>query len=158
MSTDFMEWAKSVRIKASYVTKNSDELVRQVAEAVVKELVSSTPWKTGRARSNWRTLLYRPSNILYWPPNKIPGVGQPLSPEQGAFRALEEAQETLGAYTGGRRSIWIVNNVPYITKLNEGSSPQALPGFVEAAVARGRAVVRNRQPLLSKPVSVVVEM
>lgn len=151
-TNDLRAFAKSIRIKADYVTKNSDNLTRQVAEEVVKELISSTPWKTGRARANWRTLLYRPTNILYWPkPDK------PTSKEAGMARALDEAQETLGVYTGGRRSIWIVNNVPYITELNRGTSPQALPGFIEAAVARGHAVIRARQPLLSKPVSVVVE-
>lgn len=142
MANDFRSFAKRIRLKAQYVTKNSDELTRQVAMAVVKELVSSTPVKTGRARANWRTLLYEADNILYWPlPEK------PSSPESGAQRALDEAQETLSVYTGGRRSIWIVNNVPYIRDLNNGTSSQAPAGFVETAVAAGRAVIANARPI-----------
>lgn len=154
---DLRKFAQDIRIKASYVTKNSDALTREVALAVVKELVPATPVKTGRARSNWRTLLYKPNSILYWPPNDIPGEGKPESPEAGAQRSLDEAQETVGVYTGGRRSIWIINNVPYLPALNAGASPQALPGFVEAAVIRAREKVRKAQPLLSKPVTAVVE-
>lgn len=154
---DLREFAKRIRVRASYVTKNSDALVRDVALAVTKELVQSTPVKTGRARSNWRTLLYKPTNVLFWPPNNIPGEGKPESPEAGAQRSIDEAQETVGAFTGGRRSIWIINNVPYIQALNAGSSPQAPPGFIEAATFRARETIRKAQPLLSKPVTAVVE-
>lgn len=146
------EFAKRIRIRARYVTKNSDQLVRDVTKAVVEELVWGTPVLTGRARSNWRTLLYPSDNILFWPPSDVPGEGKPVTPEEGAQRALEEAQETISAYTGGRRSIRIVNNVPYIVELNKGSSTQAPPLFVEMAVAAGKEKIAK-----AKPVSADVE-
>lgn len=147
------EFAKRIRIRARYVTKNSDRLVRDVTLAVVEELVSRTPVLTGRARSNWRTLLYSADNILFWPPSDIPGEGMPVTPEEGAQRALDEAQETCSAYTGGRRSIRIVNNVPYIVELNKGSSSQAPKMFVEMAVQAGKEEIAN-----AKPVSADVEL
>lgn len=146
---DFRAFAKRFRVRAKYVTKNSDELVRRVVLEVVRTLVFDTPVKTGRARSNWRTLLYRPDNVLFWPPNKIPGDGMPTSPEAGAQRALDEAAETVRIYTGGRRSIWIGNNVPYISDLNRGTSSQAPGGFVEMAVAKGVAAIPAK-PVLTE--------
>lgn len=152
---DLRSFAKRIRVKANYVTKNSDTLTRRVALAIVQTLVAGppglvTPVKTGRARANWRTLLYKPGNVLYWPPNNIPGSGKPASPEEGAQRALDEAHETLGAYTGGRRSIWIANNVPYIRDLNRGTSSQAPAGFIEAAVAAGKAEIAKAKPILTE--------
>lgn len=142
---DLWRLAKQIRVRAKYVTKNSDEFTRRVALAVAKELIVSTPVDTGRARSNWRTLLYKADNILFWPaPDK------PASPEEGMMRALEEAEETTREYTGGRRSIWITNNVPYIRKLNDGSSAQAPKMFIELAVKRAQAEFANLRPVLTE--------
>jgi hypothetical protein len=141
---DLRAFSKRVRMKAKYVTKHSDELTRKVALAVVRALLDATPVRTGRARTNWRTLLYKADNVLYWPlPDKPP------SPQFAYDRALQEAEETIGIYTGGRRSIWIINNVPYIRDLNRGTSAQAPAGFVEAAVAAGRAEIANAKPILA---------
>src|SRR5690242_4605976 len=111
--------------------------------AVVGGLLTDTPVLTGRARTNWRTLLYPAENVLYWPlPEK------PDSPEAAVDRAYQEAVDTCAAYTGGRRSIYIVNNVPYIRDLNNGTSAQAPAGFIESAVAAGRAEVEKSKPIL----------
>ena len=37
---------------------------------------------------------------------------------------------------------WVANNVPYITKLNGGSSKQAPSGFVQIAIARAVQAIR----------------
>lgn len=141
---NFDHLAKRLRIRAKYVTKNSDELVRRVTLAVVEKLVETTPVKTGRAVTNWRTLLYRPDNVLY------PQPSRPVNPEAARQRTLDEARQTVDAYTGGRRSMWITNNVSYIRDLNRGSSTQAPPGFVELALQAGREAVLNARPVLTE--------
>jgi hypothetical protein len=45
------------------------------------------------------------------------------------------AQEVLSGYDG-RQTIWILNGLPYIERLNEGHSQQAPAGFVETAIYR----------------------
>lgn len=148
-ANDFRNLAKRLRVRAKHVTKNSDELVRRVTRAVVSNLVIGdygvvTPVLTGRARSNWRTLFYRPDNVLHWPP-----PDKPDSPSAGAYRALAEMEDTVSSYSG-RRSIWVTNNVPYIRSLNDGSSAQAPAGFVERAVAAGKAEVGKVKSLLAE--------
>lgn len=132
------------RARAKYVTKNSDELTRRVVKAVVTELVWSTPVLTGRARSNWRTLFYRGDNVKYWPK-----PWKPSSPIEGAYEALQEADETVSFYTG-RRSIFVTNNVPYIQLLNAGSSSQAPAGFIEMAVQAARETIEARPVIVER--------
>lgn len=66
-----------------------------------------------------------------------------------AAQALGVAQ--VATYRLGQGSVFISNNVPYIVYLNQGSSSQAPPGFVETAVevaiqnVAGRFNVRARR-------------
>jgi hypothetical protein len=141
-----LQIAKRLRLSAKYVTKNSDNLVKEVTMRVVTTLVAATPVDTGRARANWQTSLSFPKHeILYWPPPEAPS-----SPEEGAQRAIDEAQMIVDAFSGGRRSIRIVNNCPYIRPLNTGTSTQAPAGFIEAAFAMGVATIQERKPLLAE--------
>lgn len=87
----------------------------------------------GRARGNWQV-----------------GVGIEKGGETGQVDAsgsnvISNARATLVGYQLGQRVI-INNNVPYIVRLNSGSSTQAPSGFVEKAV---QAAVRKSQEGLS---------
>lgn len=78
-----------------------------------------TPVDTGWARANW-----------------VPSIGDPVDHEVGSREAVDASAQTAGegklpGYRLQMGKIWITNNVPYITRLNAGSSPQAEPGFVE---------------------------
>lgn len=140
---DLLAVAKRIRIRAKYVTKNSDNLVKAVAYSVVETLVTATPVRTSRARANWRILFFKPLDVLFPAPQKPPHPGY------GLERALDEARTTIAEYKG-RRSIWITNNVPYIKKLNAGSSSQAPAGFIEMAVQAGRLKVQTARPVSSE--------
>jgi hypothetical protein len=89
-------------------------------------LVEATPVDTGHARINWTPTLVAPSRV------EIPGA------DPGA---AVDPVAALGPASPGDAMV-IANNVPYIRRLNEGSSPQAPAGFVEKAV---EAAVKRRK-------------
>jgi hypothetical protein len=116
----------SKQLDNAYKKKVLDKLedtVIGVTLAVDSELVNTTPVDTGRARSNWLPSLNRPDG-------RQVGVGQ--KPDTRNAIARYKLSDT----------IFITNNLPYITKLNEGSSQQAPAGFVDAAILRGKQAVR----------------
>lgn len=86
-----------------------------------------TPVDTGWARANW-----------------VPQIGTPAAGTVGTRKQAEAGQvDQTGSAAGeaqllgfklAKGSIWITNNVRYIVRLNEGSSQQAPPGFVQAAI------------------------
>jgi len=116
------------------VGKNSSEMKRagKVLVETVREdvfglaldvhgnLVEATPVDTGHARINWTPTVAAPAR------GEIEGAdpGSAVDPVVA-----------LGPASPGD-VMFITNNVPYIRRLNEGSSPQAPAGFVEKAVER----------------------
>ena len=87
-------------------------------------VVPATPRASGRAQGNWRTSL------------RVPAVG--IIGRTSGSAAIAAGKRTVLAakrqFKKGRRpSIWIVNNLPYIGRLNSGSSEQAPAFFVEVA-------------------------
>lgn len=134
-----------MRKRGDTVVSNSDRLVRKVALAVDGTVVLATPVDTGRARSNWQVELNGPAE----------GVRDAYAPGEGgstggpnAREAIAQGRAAIAQYRGGdNASIHITNNLPYIGRLNEGSSAQAPAGFVESAVQVGVRAVRNTAQL-----------
>lgn len=95
-----------------------------VALTVDQTVVSSTPVDTGRARGNWQVSL-----------------GFPVVEEQDLVDKAGTVTIAAGAAVIRSRqsgqTIFISNNVPYIGRLNQGSSSQAPANFVEMAVMDG---------------------
>lgn len=112
------------KVYQNKVIKPLERSVRAVALKLDAELVNTTPVDTGRAKSNWLPSLNSPDTRKV-EPNQKPDIGP-----------------TLSAY-GIDDTIFISNNLPYIQKLNEGSSQQAPAGFVEAAIARAKRIIRR---------------
>lgn len=105
------------------VETTSKHLV-SMALALHGELVLKTPVDTGWARASW-----------------IPSIGKPASGTGGTEDAISSAQSQMGAmllltWKPEKGPVYISNNVPYISRLNDGHSHQAPAGFVEAAVDR----------------------
>ena len=94
---------------------------------ITAELQEATPIDIGWARANW-----------------VPGIGGPgESLDRRALNESEVAQQSAAqqaavssvlSYTLNQGSIFITNNVPYIGRLNEGSSVQAPAGFIQQSV------------------------
>ncbi len=110
-----------------------DGLAEQIIKSVVLDVVANlvkapqeggTPVKTGWARANW-----------------IPRIGGATMEAAGDPEAVGSAKAAQQVGLGSVLSyklvsgpVYISNNVPYILRLNEGSSQQAPAGFVQRAV------------------------
>ncbi|WP_307887243.1 hypothetical protein [Brucella abortus] len=108
----------------------TERVVTAISFNIVANLVEDTPVDTGWARANW-----------------VPAIGTSMDtpasarPDQsmvpGAVARQQAGQASLLGYRLAQGSVFISNNVPYIMRLNDGSSQQAPRGFVQAAIARG---------------------
>jgi hypothetical protein len=98
------------------------EASRGLALAVLEGVVARTPVKTGRARANWQAGLERPPDGVL---EKTDMDGRTTVDRGRAAIARARPFET----------IWIVNNLPYIGALEQGSSRQAPRGMVAATLA-----------------------
>lgn len=123
-----------VRVVVTSLDRFVSQIITALALHIVANLVRApseggTPVDTGWARANW-----------------IPQVAEPFSGTAGTREQAEQgnvssAQQAAGmasllGYKFERGKVFITNNVPYIVRLNEGSSRQAPAGFVQAAVAK----------------------
>lgn len=131
-----------VRVVVTSLERFVELIIRKLALDIVANLVAAppeggTPVDTGWARANW-----------------IPRIGEPFRGTAGT-REQAEAGNVSGAEQGAgqvamlgyrleRGRVYISNNVPYIVRLNEGSSRQAPRGFVQAAVAKAVRVDLRR--------------
>lgn len=123
---------------ADGVEANSDKMVREVVKAVGPVLVYATPILTGRARSNWQGAVNSiPEGTLFYP-----DPDAPPSPGEGTEMGLRSIEDAAAAYKSGGY-VAIVNNVPYIGDLNDGTSQQAPAGFVQTAVVVGISSIAN---------------
>ena len=138
--TDLATFARRIRIQANRVEPGSDQAVVDCSSAVARELVESTPADTGRAITNWDAAVGR-APISYKTQAAVPGT-KGNTRESNVALALARMLAAIRAYRRGQ-SVHITNSAPYIEKLNAGSSLQAPAGFIEAAIQRGRAVIRN---------------
>jgi hypothetical protein len=112
------------------------EKIARVTLAVVRALTDATPADTSKAVSNWRVGTDASAAI----PAHYAGE-QGSTKGASAAVALAQAEAAIRAAKGAKKLV-VFNAVPYIRRLNEGSSLQAPAGFVEAAILRGRLAAR----------------
>lgn len=110
--------------------KFTEDVIKDISINAVAELVEDTPIDTSWASSNW-----------------IPNIGSPKavpigSPENPNKFEQERGIADILAFYKLPANVFISNNVPYIMKLNEGSSTQAPAGFVQNAIAKAVRGVR----------------
>ena len=112
------------------VVKSLETSVKKAALFLDSQLVQRTPVDTGRARSNWLvSLTTRITETV---------------PETTASQAINAASSVISKFNVIlNKTIFISNNLPYIRRLNEGSSTQAPAGFVDDAVALTKASIRK---------------
>ena len=118
----------SVRVVVKSLEGFTEKLITRLALNLTAGLIKDTPVDTGWARANW-----------------IPAIGSPRSTTAGSRAAAESGRldnspqaqgqvEVLGYKLGP--AIHISNNVPYIKRLNAGSSKQAPAAFIQSAILR----------------------
>ena len=98
-------------------------LLRKIAVGILKRVKEMTPVKIGRAKGNW-----------------FPSVGEPSS--EINLDARGDNGKRFPAKVPDFPVLWITNNLPYINKLNAGSSTQAPANFVEIAVESELSVLK----------------
>ena len=126
------EFSQRIKEIAISVGKNVNKTVHQVALLAVREVVLGTPVDTGKARSNWLVKLGSPDRRVI----------EPLAPGAASSQsALDHAQSVIAVRIN--EDIYISNNVDYIGKLNDGTSAQAPPGYVQSAVLRAARIVER---------------
>lgn len=131
--TDFAKRMGQLAIKAA---KNADTVVRKVAMATDRAVVMATPVDTGRARANWIAGL------------NAAVEGSTEDTDKSGGKALAQAAGVIAGYDRDKDAeIHITNNLPYIGKLNEGSSFQAPANFVQIAVRAGATAVKGAKLL-----------
>lgn len=98
-----------------------EKLMKMASIEFFRQVIISTPVDTGRARYGWYITVNAPST-------KTPPEGNYAVPDINNH-------SNVGTFTV-KDKLYITNNVPYITALNNGSSKQAPARFVENAAVR----------------------
>ncbi len=106
---------------------NIDKTVRQTVVLLSQGVVLGTPVDTGRARANWQF------------GNNFPSGTLGASDRGGGATLTRIAGQMPGVRAGG--SVWLVNNLPYISRLENGYSRQAPAGFVRKTLANLPAAI-----------------
>ncbi len=128
------QFAKRMRQLADRVEVRAGKVVVQTAQIISQTVILATPVDTGRARANWQV-----------------GLGAPVTVETaetdrsgGSTIARNEARLRLRK---SEKTIFLSNNVDYISDLNAGSSSQAPANFVELAVQAGLLFLKSKRIL-----------
>lgn len=107
--------------------------IAALAANIQAELIEDTPRDTSWAANNWVPAVGAPPPRLSQPTSRE-GRQRAVAAQRGAQAAATAA---LLAYHVDRGRVYISNYVPYIGRLNDGSSDQAPSGFVPDAIRRG---------------------
>jgi hypothetical protein len=126
-SLDLRAWAEKAGDRA-------DLVIRKVALDLFSKVVLGTPVDTGRARGHWGVGV---NSIVY-------GAGIDKAGSTTIGRITTTVQ---GARMGD--TIYLANNLPYITKLEYGHSKQAPAGMVRINVDAFQAAI-NRAVIEAK--------
>lgn len=127
-----MSYAKSISIKKDLANIISDEQ-KSIGLRLLTPLVLETPVDTGRARFNWIVSQKNPDSST---------KPAPASRDAAVSRAIAEGGRII-ADTVPYSLTFIQNNLPYISRLNEGwSSQQPASKYVDRIIFR---VVKDGQ-------------
>ena len=115
-------FARRIQRRARQVETGASQMVRATALIINQVIIFETPVDTGHAVANWQI-----------------GISSPITSEieesdPGRTSTIERNANIIRS-APPRKDIILSNNVPYIHKLNEGSSSQAPAQFVQIAVA-----------------------
>lgn len=138
---DLLTLAKRMEDKADEVAEVGNQAAIAAAGAMLDYLVDETPVDTSQALSNWQIGLGRPVGSEL-PPLVIGKGGSSASASRAAAKAIGHA--VLRTKKPGQ-PIYLSNLLPYIRRLNAGSSVQAPAGFVDAAIMVGRKFIGSVQ-------------
>ncbi|OWU80349.1 hypothetical protein ATO5_02655 [Loktanella sp. 22II-4b] len=111
------EWAEKV--------DDLHEFVSLVGLTALRALVQKSPVDTGRFKGNWQLSIGTPE------------AGQLETTDPSGGATLAKGSTAIAPYAGLKNfpPVWIVNNLPYSERLEDGYSKQAPGGMVGLTVA-----------------------
>jgi len=107
-----------------------DTAVRKIAIELFSRVILRTPVDTGRARGNWQVAI-----------GSVPSGTLDLNDASGTATVSKATAATAGVKAGD--VIYLVNNLPYAQRLEDGYSGQAPAGMVGLTVQEFQQVVRQ---------------
>jgi len=122
-----MASGRQTRIVIEQLEDLTEKAIRLIVLEMTAELTEATPADTGWARANWIPA------VTVADLQARPNSGQPSAAESLKQAGIAQVLE----YRLNKGPLFISNNVPYITRLNAGSSTQAPVNFVPSAIERG---------------------
>lgn len=125
-----MSFSKDIERWAAKTEQTMDKAVRGIMLQLTRGIVLSTPVATGRARGNWQASINMPAS----------GTLDKLSPSGG--EVITEAAGSISAAVGER--YFLVNNLPYIQRLEYGHSSQAPAGMVRVNLERIKTNIQEQ--------------
>jgi len=116
-----------------FIQLKNAEVAAKLALDIDRRLVNRTPRDTGRAARNWVASIRQPITSTLPAPANQGEAGQAIAEAAGVLKQVKPGDV-----------IFIQNNLEYIQALNNGHSPQAPPGFVEAEIQAALASYQGR--------------
>lgn len=140
--TSFESLALRLDRLADNAAKNVEKAMRGAGIVADQVLVLGTPVDTGRARAAWQVSFGSPNLDEGTPTKKKIGPKDSGAAAGLANAKLEEGRRTILAFRVGGE-MFISNAVPYIERLDKGSSKQAPEGFSREAAQAAHAFLRK---------------
>lgn len=122
--SDLARFAIEMSALADRIERAADRAVRTASLQILSQVTILTPVDTGRARANWIVSIGSPAQI------EKPWTG---SAGGAASSAINEGTKAIVGASFGP-TVYVQNNIPYISRLNNGWSRQAPAGFVEKSI------------------------
>lgn len=116
-------------------------MTKYVIMKTLTYLVNVTPVDTSKAESNWIVSIGGSGYGLEPRPPFFAGTAGSTQ-EASAQAAIEAGRQALKSAIAGK-PVAIVNPLPYIGRLNEGSSAQAPAGFVDRGLVVAKQAVKE---------------
>lgn len=139
MARGLLDLANDMYRLADRVDDVASEAAVEVTRAIIKYLAYHTPVDTSQALSNWQVSFNAPIQREITPHySGVAGSTQGASAEE----TIRLANEILRNKVPGA-TIYIVNRLPYIQRLEDGYSLQAPAGFMAGAMLMGRITLRE---------------
>lgn len=115
---------------------NLQTAVRLVSLDIMTRVVERTPVRSGRARSGWDLTIGHPSDYLPAEPPETPGAKADKDRKfQSVFTGgASTVNPAEASKIDGKQAVYIMNNLPYIERLENGWSEQAPSGMVRLSL------------------------
>ncbi len=112
-----------------------EKVVSKITLDLTANLIEATPVDVGWARSNWVPAIGTPFIT------NLRGVEATSANAAAAKSRQDNATSVIATgYKLAMGNVFVSNNVPYIGRLNDGSSNQEPAGFVQRAIAKAVTV------------------